>query len=153
MCVLSHSVVSNSATPDCSPPVSFIHGIFQARILECVAISFSRGIFAIQGSNPCLSYRQVDFYHFATWVYVLPLIRTLRFYLSWLFESWFLKNSVRECFWHCFIHFLYYYSIRLICVIWFCLLSSFCLFFACLLAFLHSFYFLPSTGNSFNWVF
>ena len=28
---------------DCSPPGSYIHGIFQARILEWVAISFSRG--------------------------------------------------------------------------------------------------------------
>ena len=28
---------------DCSPPGSFIHGILQARILEWVAISFSRG--------------------------------------------------------------------------------------------------------------
>ena len=28
---------------DCSPPGSSIHGILQARILECVAISFSRG--------------------------------------------------------------------------------------------------------------
>ena len=28
---------------DCSPPGSSIHGIFQARVLECVAISFSRG--------------------------------------------------------------------------------------------------------------
>ena len=28
---------------DCSPPGSFVHGIFQAKILECVAISFSRG--------------------------------------------------------------------------------------------------------------
>ena len=27
---------------DCSPPDSFVHGIFQARILEWVAISFSR---------------------------------------------------------------------------------------------------------------
>ena len=27
----------------CSPAGSSIHGIFQARILECVAISFSRG--------------------------------------------------------------------------------------------------------------
>ena len=30
---------------DCSPPGSSIHGIFQARILEQVAISFARGIF------------------------------------------------------------------------------------------------------------
>ena len=28
---------------DCSPPASFVHGISQARILECVAIFFSRG--------------------------------------------------------------------------------------------------------------
>ena len=27
---------------DCSPPVSSVHGIFQARILEWIAISFSR---------------------------------------------------------------------------------------------------------------
>ena len=37
------SVVSNSLHPmDCSSPGSFVHGIFQARILEWVAISFSR---------------------------------------------------------------------------------------------------------------
>ena len=30
---------------DCSPPGSSVHGIFQARILEWVAISFSRGSF------------------------------------------------------------------------------------------------------------
>ena len=28
---------------ECSPPGSSVHGISQARILECVAISFSRG--------------------------------------------------------------------------------------------------------------
>ena len=28
---------------DCSPPGSSVHGILQARILECVATSFSRG--------------------------------------------------------------------------------------------------------------
>ena len=27
---------------DCSPPGSSVHGILQARILDCVAISFSR---------------------------------------------------------------------------------------------------------------
>ena len=30
---------------DCSLPGSFIHGIFQTRILKCVAISYSRGPF------------------------------------------------------------------------------------------------------------
>ena len=41
---VSHSVVSNSLQPmDCSPPGSSVHGILQARILEWVAIPFSRG--------------------------------------------------------------------------------------------------------------
>ena len=40
----SCSVVSDSLRPmDCSPQSSSIHGILQARILEWVAISFSRG--------------------------------------------------------------------------------------------------------------
>ena len=39
-----HSVVSDSFDPmDCSPPGSSAHGIFQARILEWVAISCSQG--------------------------------------------------------------------------------------------------------------
>ena len=44
MCVLSRSVVSNSCTPiDCNLPGSSVQGIIQARILEWVAISSSRG--------------------------------------------------------------------------------------------------------------
>ena len=44
MCVLSHSVVSNSCDPiDGNLPGSSVHGILQARTLEWVAISFSRG--------------------------------------------------------------------------------------------------------------
>ena len=39
---------------DSSLSGSSVHGILQARILEWVAISFSRGFFLIQGSNPCL---------------------------------------------------------------------------------------------------
>ena len=38
---------------DCSLPGSSVHGILQARILEWVAIHFSRRIFPIQGSNSC----------------------------------------------------------------------------------------------------
>ena len=42
--VVSRSVVGLSADlMDCSPPGSSVHGILQARILEWVAISFSRG--------------------------------------------------------------------------------------------------------------
>ena len=46
---------------DCSTPGSSVHGISQARILEWVAISFSRGIFPTQGSNLCLLHWQVDY--------------------------------------------------------------------------------------------
>ena len=43
-CAPSRSVMPNSCDPtDCSPPDSSIHGILQARILEWVAISCSRG--------------------------------------------------------------------------------------------------------------
>ena len=41
-------VMSDSCNPvDCSPPGSSVHGIFQARILEWVAISFP----ALEHSN------------------------------------------------------------------------------------------------------
>ena len=43
-CLLSCSVVSDSLQPvECSLPGSSVHGILQARILEWVAIPFSRG--------------------------------------------------------------------------------------------------------------
>ena len=42
-CMPKCKVVSDSCDPmDCSPPSSSVHGIFQARILEQVAISYSR---------------------------------------------------------------------------------------------------------------
>ena len=41
--VLSRSVLSDSDPMDCSPPGSSVHGISQARILEWVAVSSSRG--------------------------------------------------------------------------------------------------------------
>ena len=40
---ITHSCPTLYNPMDCSPPGSSIHGIFEARILEWVAISFSRG--------------------------------------------------------------------------------------------------------------
>ena len=41
---VSHSVMSNSFwSMDCSLPGPSVHGILQARILECIAIPFCRG--------------------------------------------------------------------------------------------------------------
>ena len=55
---------------DCSPPGSSVQGIFQARILERVAISYSREIFLTQGSNlhplPLLLGTWI-LYHRVTW--------------------------------------------------------------------------------------
>ena len=48
---------------DCSPPGSSIHGILQAKVLEWVAISFSRGMFPTQGSHPGLSHCRQMLYH------------------------------------------------------------------------------------------
>ena len=63
--VLSCSVLSDSLQHHelYSLPGSFVHGILQARILEWVAISFSRGIFLTQGSNLGLLHcRQILYY-------------------------------------------------------------------------------------------
>ena len=49
---------------DCSLPGSTVHGILQARILEWVAMLFSRGIFPTQDSNPSLPHcRQIHLSH------------------------------------------------------------------------------------------
>ena len=57
-------------TVGCSLPGSTVHGVFQARMLEWVAISYSRGSSQIWDGTPvsCISYfgRQI-LYHWATW--------------------------------------------------------------------------------------
>ena len=54
---------------DCNPPGSSVHGILQARILEWVAISFSRGSsWPRDGSQVSYIGRQI-FYHWATRFY------------------------------------------------------------------------------------
>ena len=41
--LVAQSCLTFCDSMDCSPPGSFVHGILQARILEWVAMSFSRG--------------------------------------------------------------------------------------------------------------
>ena len=48
---------------DCSLPGASVHGILQARILEWVAMIFSKGIFLNQGSNPGLLHFRQTLYH------------------------------------------------------------------------------------------
>ena len=63
----AHSVVSNTSDPmDCSPPVSSVHGVSQVKILEWVAISYSRESSRSKNLThiSCLAGR--FFYHWAT---------------------------------------------------------------------------------------
>jgi len=71
-----------------SPPVSSVHGISWARILEWVAISFSRGL-PDSGIDPCLLLCWQIIYHCTTWesVYAyihayIYIIYTMCLYLS-----------------------------------------------------------------------
>ena len=62
---------------DCNPPGSSLHGIFQARTLEWVAISYYRGIFLTQRLNSsllCLLHWQVILYHCTAIHYVVMII-------------------------------------------------------------------------------
>ena len=66
--ILQESEVAQSCPTLCDPmdsslPGSMVHGIFQARILEWAAISFSRGIFPTQGSNLGLLNCRQTLYH------------------------------------------------------------------------------------------
>ena len=66
----SFSRVRLCESVDCSPQGFSVHGIFQARMLEWGAISYSRGSFFTQGLNPCLLHFlrwQTDSYHCTTW--------------------------------------------------------------------------------------
>ena len=66
-CVCAQSCLTLCNPLDCSPSGSSVHGIFQARILEWVAISSSRGISLTQGSNPGFLPCKQILYHSATW--------------------------------------------------------------------------------------
>ena len=80
---------------DCSPPGSSVHGILQARILEWVAIPFSRGFSwpRDQTHISCLG-RQI-LYHRATWE-ATYLVMQFRHSLPILWPShwkwWFLRS-------------------------------------------------------------
>ena len=69
-CVCVCSVVSLCDSRDCSLPGPSVYGIFQARILELVAITYCRG--SSQSRNwtlvSCISYiGRLILYHHATW--------------------------------------------------------------------------------------
>ena len=75
---------------DCSPSGSSAHGISQARVLEWVAISFSRGIFLTQGLNLHLLHWQMD---------SLPMRHLRRPYIHYFYIIQRLKKNldIQEC--------------------------------------------------------
>ena len=61
---VSHSVMSHLPKPrKCTLPGYSVHEILQVRILEWVAIPFSKEIFTTQGSNPGLLLHRQILYH------------------------------------------------------------------------------------------
>ena len=67
--LLNRSVMSHCNHIDCSPPGSSVHEIIQARLLEWVAISFSRGSFwpRDQTSFSCVSCLEARFFTTEPW--------------------------------------------------------------------------------------
>ena len=65
--LFSHSVTSDTCDPvDFSPPDSSVHGISQARILDQVAISFSRGSSQSRDQTCISCFGRCILYHWAT---------------------------------------------------------------------------------------
>ena len=65
--LFSCSVVPDLRSPmDCNPPGSSVRAISQARVLEWVAISFSRVFFPMLGLSPCVLHWQAVLYSWAT---------------------------------------------------------------------------------------
>ena len=89
--MLSHSVVSDSNPMGCRPPGSSVHGISQARILEWVAISFSRESSHKIFSPACKVYHDVNVLHYPCSDLPLILLSLLNYVMS--LESNFLDFS------------------------------------------------------------
>ena len=66
-CLVIKSCTTLCDPMDCSPPGSSVHGIFQARILEWVAISFSRGFSQPRDWTRISWVGRWILYHWATW--------------------------------------------------------------------------------------
>ena len=64
LCVLVTQLCLTLCHPmECSPPGPSVHGLLQARVMEWVAIPFSRGSSLIQGLNLGLPHYRQIFYH------------------------------------------------------------------------------------------
>ena len=96
MCVLSLWVVPDSCDPmDCSPPGSSVHEILQARILESVVVSFSKGSFRPRDrTHVSLVSPSLAGGFFTTWEAVYTNIEFLNSLFFKLLNSWFMRDMV-----------------------------------------------------------
>ena len=67
MCLVTKSCLTVWDPMGCSPPGSSVRGIFQARILEWIAISFSRGSSQPMDRTHVSCIDRWILYHWATW--------------------------------------------------------------------------------------
>ena len=67
LCLVAKSFLTLFDPMDCSPPGSSVLGIFQARILEWVAVSFSRGSIQFRDWTHISCIGRRILYHCATW--------------------------------------------------------------------------------------
>ena len=81
VCSVTQLYLTLCDSSDCSSPGFSVHEIFQARILEWVAMSSSRGFYLTQGSNRsvlCLLHQQADslsLHHLGNLFWILTFIR------------------------------------------------------------------------------
>ena len=100
-CSVQHVLCPTLCNPkDCSPPGSSVHGIFQARILEWVAVSNSMGSSLTQKVNPYLLYWKAILYHGATSEAPCRDIKQHKFiiFLDILSLSWIIQDSHLQVF-------------------------------------------------------
>ena len=85
---------------DCSPPGFSVHGIFQARILECVAVSFSRGSPRLRDQILISCVSRIAGRFFTCWANFGGSLGSNKFWCEWeVKELWKSLNTINSCIW------------------------------------------------------
>ena len=111
-CLVAKLCLTLCYTMDCSPQASSVHGIFQARILEWVTISFYRA-FPTQGSNLRLLFGRQILNQWATWealsstMYLLNSLlsaREIKIFSEQIKKVQFFKRNNYICIWYIYMY-------------------------------------------------
>ena len=104
MCSVGQSYLTLCNPMDCSPPGSSVHGISQAKVLECVAISFFRKPSTPRNQTcvPCVG-RQI-LYHWATKEAQLYLWTSVNCWIRYLIQLYLFrvteKSDLHQAHWN-----------------------------------------------------